>query len=303
MRVLVFGRTGQLARSLHGLLGQNAKAQFVSREQADFSGDPDFARHIGNFSPDFVINAVAYTAVDKAETENDIAFKVNSESPGKLAAASAAAGIPMFHVSTDYVFSGDLDRPYIEDDETNPKSVYGHSKLNGEAAVLSESSSHFIVRTAWVYSHIGQNFVNTMLRLGKERNHLSIVDDQFGNPTASDDLAAALINICAKLYDQKQSSAGGIYHVSGRGEVTSWYGFACEIFNQAKRHGLTVPQSLEPISTSAYQTPAQRPSNSRLDNSKLFEDFQIELPDWKNSIERAVKRISIASRTEQEKSA
>lgn len=274
MTLVVFGTTGQVARGLRGILGPDAV--FLGRDRVDFT-DPDQARGaIAAHSPQAVINAVAYTAVDRAEEEPDLAHQINAATPGAIAQACAAKDIPLVHISTDYVFDGQGDAPRAPDAPTGPLQVYGASKLAGEEAIRAASGPHAILRTSWVFSPWGQNFALTMLRLGATRDALNVVDDQVGGPTPASAIAAACATIARVL--QKTPQKTGTYHFSGQDDV-SWAGFARAIFQGA---GLDV--ALTPIPTSAYPTPATRPLNSRLDCQSLRDAFAIARPDWRDGL-------------------
>ncbi len=274
MRVIVLGRTGQVARELARVLPD---ALFLGREEADFltpgaAADALAARIAGS---DAVINAAAWTAVDKAEAEEPAAHLVNAETPGALARVAAAHGVPFLHVSTDYVFDGSGSAPWHPDDPTGPLSAYGRTKLAGEQAVRDAGGVHVILRTSWVFSAHGANFVKTMLRLGAERPRLTVVADQIGGPTPAAAIAAALATIA------RDPQRGGTFHFAGAPD-TSWAGFAREIMSQA---GL--PAEVADIPTSAYPTPARRPANSRLDCTSLAQVWGIARPDWRAGL-RAV---------------
>ena len=276
MRVLVFGQTGQVATELARQAAPDMVMTCLGRDRADLSDPAACAAVIAASDADVVINAAAYTAVDKAESEEDLATTINGTSPGAMAAACAARGIPFLHVSTDYVFDGSGTGPWQPDDATGPLGAYGRSKLAGEQAVRAAGGAHAIMRTSWVFSAHGANFVKTMLRLGAERDKLTIVADQIGGPTAAADIAAALLTM-ARAFHAGQGTTG-TYHFSGAPDV-SWADFAREIFAQA---GLSC--TVEDIPTSAYPTPASRPGNSRMDCMALTRDFGIERPDWRASL-------------------
>lgn len=229
--------------------------------------------------PDMVINAAAYTAVDRAESEPEAAYAVNRDGPASLADACREADVPLLHISTDYVFDGALSRPYRENDEPNPRSVYGKSKLEGERAVAQRLDRHIILRVAWVFSAHGENFVKSMLRLGAEREELGVVDDQKGAPTWADDIASVLLNIASQCM-RDTDPAWGIYHYTGTPETT-WYGFSRAIFDQAVEIGLLEKAPIvHPIRTEQYPTPAARPGNSALECRKLLNVFGIDQADW-----------------------
>ncbi|MDG1127788.1 MAG: dTDP-4-dehydrorhamnose reductase [Paracoccaceae bacterium] len=276
MRVLVFGQTGQVATELARQAAPDMAMTCMGRDRADLSDPAACAAVIAASDADVVINAAAYTAVDRAESAEDLATTINGTAPGAMAAACKAAGIPFLHVSTDYVFDGSGTRPWQPDDATGPLGAYGRSKLAGEQAVRAAGGAHAITRTSWVFSAHGANFVKTMLRLGAERDKLTIVADQIGGPTAAADIAAALLTM-ARAFHAGQGTTG-TYHFSGAPDV-SWADFAREIFVQA---GLAC--AVEDIPTSAYPTPARRPGNSRMDCTGLTRDFGIKRPDWRASL-------------------
>ena len=288
--ILVIGRSGQVATALSAI---NTSSRFshhcLGRPIVDLS-EPDRLRSaIDTIRPVLVINAAAYTAVDRAESEAELAHQINTEGPANLAALCGQAGLPLIHLSTDYVFDGTSDTPYSPDDPINPQGVYGASKAAGEEAVRDKLQQHIILRTSWVYSEGGHNFVNTMLRLAQQRTTLDIVDDQTGTPTYAADLASALEQIAAKILDCGRSAPWGTYHLTNQGQ-TSWYGFAREIFEIAQTHGHPTP-TLKPISTSDYPTSAKRPAYSVLDTGSLEEAFGVRLPPWQNALHRCLQNI------------
>lgn len=271
--LLVFGRTGQVARELARLAPD---ARFAGRDMADLSRPADCAALIRATAPRAVINAAAWTAVDKAEADAEAAQIVNADAPGAMATACADLGIPFLHVSTDYVFDGSGDAPRAEDAPTGPLNVYGATKLAGEQAVAAAGGHWAILRTSWVFSAHGANFPRTMLRLGAERPRLTVVADQIGGPTPAGAIAAALLSMADQMRDDPARS--GLFHFAGTPDV-SWAGFAREIMAQA---GL--PAVVEDIPTTAYPTPATRPLNSRLDCGRVKRVFGIERPDWRDAL-------------------
>ena len=240
--------------------------------------------------PDVVVNAAAYTAVDKAESEPAAAHAINALGAERLAKACAANSIPIIHISTDYVFDGMKDGPYREDDPTSPINVYGHSKLEGEQRVAKACERHLILRTAWVHSPWGGNFVKTMLRLATTRPNIGVIDDQKGSPTYAPHLADVVLAAAARIANDPAGMRWGIYHAVGGGETT-WFGFAREVFRRAAEQGLPAAE-VAPIATSAYPTPARRPANSRLNCDKLRLLFGLELPDWQAGAQSCVVRLS-----------
>ena len=274
MTLLVFGKTGQVATELQTRAGSFEEDMlFLGRDQADLSDPAACAAAIDAHKPSAVINAAAYTAVDKAEEEEALATRVNGDAPGAMARACAALGIPFLHVSTDYVFAGTGTSAWTETDPIAPQNAYGRSKAAGEAAIVAAGGTWAILRTSWVFSAHGANFVKTMLRLGAEREKLTVVADQIGGPTPARDIAAACLAIAGALREDPGKS--GTYHFSGAPDA-SWADFAREIFTTA---GITC--DVEDIPTSAYPTPATRPLNSRMDCSSLEATFGIKRPDWR----------------------
>jgi dTDP-4-dehydrorhamnose reductase len=292
-KILVVGLTGQVAHELwRGAWPEGTTLDFLDRAQLDLAR-PERARDtVIAARPQIVVNAAAYTAVDAAETDRDVAFVVNRDGPAALADACRELGAALIHYSTDYVFDGTKTGAYIEDDPINPLSVYGASKAAGEAAIRAALERHVIIRTSWVYSPVGRNFVKTMLRLGQERGELGIVDDQIGSPTAAADIAAATIAICA-AFTAGQADGFGTFHFCGGG-VTSWYGFARAIFAGAAERGFRTPHIVKPIATEAYPTPAPRPCNSALDCGKIEQMYGIVAPPWQASLSACLDEIVAA---------
>ncbi|MFX0547303.1 dTDP-4-dehydrorhamnose reductase [Roseovarius sp. S1116L3] len=276
MKILLFGKTGQVAREVQRRAGATDLV-VLGRDAADFTDPAACAAHVMATDADAVINAVAYTAVDGAEEDEETATLVNAHAPGAIARAAAARGLLMVHISTDYVFDGAGQAPFAPDHPTAPLGAYGRSKLAGEEAVRAAGGTHAILRTSWVVSAHGGNFVKTMLRLGAERDKLTIVADQIGGPTPAADIADACLAIAGQLI--AAPSKTGAYHFSGAPDV-SWADFAREIF---ARSGLSC--AVEDIPSSAYPTPARRPMNSRLDNSATLATFGIPRPDWRAGLD------------------
>lgn len=270
---LIFGATGQVARCLAQTVPDGITARFLARADADLTDPEACGAAIMQARPDVVINAAAYTAVDKAEEDEATAQLVNAEAPGAAAKACAALGIPFLHVSTDYVFSGGGTDPWTPQDATGPLGAYGRTKLAGEDAIGAAGGQHAILRTSWVVSAHGGNFVKTMLRLAETRDRLTIVADQIGGPTPAADIAKALWAMATQM--TQDPSKGGTHHFSGAPDV-SWANFAREIFAQAGKEVL-----VEDIPSSAYPTPAARPGNSRMDCSSLEATFGVSRPDWR----------------------
>lgn len=278
--LLVFGHSGQVAQELARLAPE---ARFLARDEADLT-DPDACATIireGDWRA--VVNAAAYTAVDRAESDHITARLVNAEAPAAMAAAASAIGLPFLQVSTDYVFDGSGQAPRTEQDPTDPLGVYGATKLAGEAGVAEAGGQWAVLRTSWVFSAHGSNFVKTMLRLGAERDRLGIVADQIGGPTAAGDIAAALLHMTRAMCNDP--AAGGLYHFAGAPDV-SWADFARDIFARA---GLTC--EVADIATSDYPTPARRPMNSRLDCGRIERDFGIRRPDWRQGLAEVLAEL------------
>ena len=272
MKVLVFGEIGQVGQELQRRAG-DVELEILGLDRANFEDPETCAAFVSNTDADAVINAVAYTAVDKAEEDEPLALMVNATTPGAIARAAAARGLPMVHISTDYVFDGAGTEPFAVDYPTGPLGAYGRTKLAGEQAVRDAGGPHAILRTSWVVSSHGNNFVKTMLRLGADRDKLTIVADQVGGPTCAAAIADACLSVAAQLRDDPSKS--GTYHFSGGPDV-SWADFAREIFTQSGTDCV-----VEDIPTTAYPTPATRPLNSRMDNSATDAAFGISRSDWR----------------------
>lgn len=288
-KILVTGSNGQLGMELRQLAPAHPSYSFIftTREQMPLEDPAAIHALIDNLKPDYLVNCAAYTAVDRAESDRPMAFLVNGEAPGTMAAACARNNAVMIHISTDYVFNGQSDRPYRESDATDPVNLYGASKLEGEKNVLRELPSSIIIRTAWVYSEFGKNFVRTMLRLMNEKEQIGVVSDQYGTPTYAADLASAVISIIQTLGQDSSPVPGhsGIFHFSNEGRI-SWYEFAVAI---AKLSGTSC--RVNPISTKEFPTPAKRPSYSVLDKTKITREFGIVPPHWHDSLEKCIARI------------
>jgi dTDP-4-dehydrorhamnose reductase len=278
-KVLVIGRSGQIAHELSRVVWlAGLAAEFVDREQLDLAKADAVRREVIARRPRLVINAAAFTAVDAAEANRDAAFAVNRDGTAVLADACREIGAAMIHFSTDYVFDGSKSGAYTEDDPVNPLSVYGASKAAGDAALRERLDRHVILRTSWVYSATGHNFVKTMLRLGAERDELRIVDDQHGAPTAAADLARGAVAIAAELVGGR-ADGFGTFNFTGGGETT-WYGFAREIFRGAAERGAKAPRAVQPITTADFPLPAPRPRNSVLDCGKIARTYGLVAEPW-----------------------
>ena len=290
--ILVTGGSGQLASALVACGG--SRVHRVGRPEFDFDRPETISETFRRASPAAVVNAAAWTAVDAAEADPEAAARANRDGPALLAKLCAEAGIPLIHVSTDYVFDGDKGEPYVETDPTSPTGVYGRTKAEGEQATLGACPYTIVLRTSWVYSATGKNFVRTMINAGAKNPTLKVVGDQHGAPTSADDLAAAIIDILALIESGgwKQSYTG-IYHAAGTGETT-WHGLAVAALEAAARHGRTMPEVIA-IRTEDWPTPARRPADSRLDCDKLERVFGVRLPAWRRSLARTVDRLLDAS--------
>jgi dTDP-4-dehydrorhamnose reductase len=279
-KILVIGRIGQVGHELARAAWPASLApHFVEREQVDLAQPGAVKEAVAAIRPRIVINAGAYTAVDAAEGDAATAFAINRDGPAALAESCREVGAALIHFSTDYVYDGAKTGAYRENDPIAPLSVYGVSKAQGDAAIAERLDRHVILRTSWVYSAVGNNFVRTMLRLGAERDELRIVDDQRGAPTAAADLAPAAIHIAAAI-DAGSATEFGTFHFTGGGAPTTWYGFAREIFCGAAERGLRVPRIVHPIATSDYPTPAARPRNSVLDCAKIARAYGLAATPW-----------------------
>lgn len=297
MTILVFGGNGQVGQELLRALKPLGTVQATTRsgvlpdgsacEVADFDQPASLVALLDRLQPGIVVNAAAYTAVDKAEQDVDAAFRANAEAPGVIARWCAQAGVPLVHYSTDYVFDGEGSAPYREDEPTAPLGVYGTSKRDGEVAVRAAGGRHLVFRTAWVYASHGANFLRTMLRVGAERDALRVVADQIGTPTP----AALIADVTAQAL-RHPGQLSGTWHLTASGQ-TSWHGFAEAIFAQALATGvLAKVPAVEAISSAQYPTPAKRPSWSVLDNRRLQQDFGIELPAWQDGLKRVMAEIA-----------
>jgi dTDP-4-dehydrorhamnose reductase len=290
MRILITGGEGQLGTELiaqsraHGI-----EVLAPTLAQMDLTDPAQVDAFWGPFQPQALINAAAYTAVDRAETEPELAFAVNAAAPAYLAGRCRREGIPLIHISTDYVFDGRKGSPYLEEDPLSPLGVYGRSKAEGESAVRGALDRHLIIRTSWLYSAHGANFVKTVMRLAAERDELRIVDDQFGSPTSAEDLAGALLTIASRTGAGKDFP-WGTYHYCGNG-VTSWCGLARRVLETLVAQGRMSSFRLTPITTALYPTPARRPAYSALDCGRIEAAFGINRPPWQTGVEKAVLQL------------
>lgn len=284
MKILLAGKNGQVGRELENTLAHLGEVIALDRQGMDL-GNPDSIRKlIRSLQPDVIVNAAAYTAVDKAESEPDLATAVNGIAPGIMAEEAARLNALLVHYSTDYVFDGTKSAPYTEQDNPNPLNVYGHSKLMGERAICAHASRFLIFRSTWVYDAQGKNFLNTIKRIGAQRPELTIVDDQLGAPTWSREIARATAQAIASYLAQSDpEQINGIYHMTAQGQ-TSWFGFAQSAAKCGLFAGLAHPPALRAISSAEFPTPAKRPMYSVLSNAKLLEQFGIQLPEWDVSL-------------------
>lgn len=290
MKILLLGKNGQVGWELQRSLAPLGQVLALDSKSLDYCGDlsdlQGLAATVQRFAPDVIVNAAAYTAVDKAESEPDQALRVNAEAPAVLAAEALKLNALLVHYSTDYVFAGDGETPWQESDPVGPLSVYGATKLAGERAIQSSGCSHLIFRTSWVYAARGNNFAKTMLRLARERDSLNVIDDQFGTPTGADLLADVTAH--AIRATRQQPHLSGVYHLAPAGETT-WYRYARFVLEQVHAAGVQLqvsPASVGAIATAAYPTPAKRPANSRLNTQKLQSAFSLHLPEWQDGVAR-----------------
>lgn len=290
MRIAVTGSQGQVVRSLsERVRGMEAQIIALGRPLLDLADPSTVLPAMESARPDIIVSAAAYTAVDRAEEEADAAYAINAAGAGAVAQAASALGVPVIHLSTDYVFNGRKDSPYLETDSTDPLGVYGASKLAGENAVQAACADSVILRTAWVYSPFGNNFVKTMLRLAEQRDELGVVADQIGNPTSALDIADGVLAVARNLLDDSAPSLRGVFHMTGAGEA-SWAEFATAIFTASQERGGPAAR-VKAITTAEYPTPAPRPGNSRLDCSKLEQMHGVRLPQWRGSMEMVVTTL------------
>lgn len=293
--LLVTGANGQVGFELRRSLAPLGRVVALDRAGCDLS-DPDAIRRIvRDIRPDVIVNPAAYTAVDRAETESELAHAINGAAPGVLAEEALALGSLLVHYSTDYVFDGSKDGIYTEGDAVNPQSVYGKSKLAGEQAIAATGAHAIVLRTCWVAGAHGGNFAKTMLRLGRERDAMRVIADQFGAPTTAALIADVTAQIVARhwLHGDRTAALAGIYHLAAAGETT-WHGYATEVLRYAAAKGVALkvdPSAIEAIPATAYPLPAPRPANSRLDTGKLQDAFDIHLPDWQQGVHHLLDQI------------
>lgn len=298
MKILLFGKNGQVGWELQRSLAPLGELVALDRHSQEFCGDltnlDGIRETVRQVRPEVIVNAAAYTAVDKAEIDAGTAHTVNAEAPGVLAEAADAAGAWLVHYSTDYVFDGSGSKPWEEADPTGPLSVYGRTKFEGEQRIAALCARHLILRTSWVYAARGGNFAKTMLRLAAERDRLTVVSDQFGAPTGADLLADVTAHMLRSALTGSAAGFAGIYHAAAAGE-TSWHGYAQYVVDCAAKSGRALrasPDTVDPVATSAFPTPAQRPHNSRLNTAKLRGAFGLQLPAWQQGVARMLAEIT-----------
>jgi dTDP-4-dehydrorhamnose reductase len=290
MKILLTGKNGQVGFALHKKLVSLGEVIATDRNELDLENSDAIRAFIEKIKPDIIINAAAYTDVDKAETEIELAHQVNAEAPGVLTEKASQLNIPIIHFSTDYVFDGLKNEPYVETDQANPQSVYGKTKWEGEEAVRNHKK-HIILRTSWVFSSRGQNFLKTILKLIQEKSSLSIINNQKGTPTSADAIADVTYNIIKTILNKPSFENFGTYHVALESE-TNWYQYACFITDEAMRLGFKTSMTshdITAISIDAYSTIAKRPMNSRLDTTKIKKVFMLEFPNWQEEVAAILK--------------
>lgn len=294
MRIVVTGKSGQVVTALleRGVASEH-EVIALGRPELDLADLGSLACVLEAARPDVVVSAAAYTAVDKAESDGDLVYAVNSAGAGAVARAANDLGVPLIHISTDYVFDGTLERPYLETDPVGPTGVYGSSKLAGEQAVMAEHANAAVLRVAWVYSPFGGNFVKTMLRLAGERKEISVVADQFGNPTSALDIADGILLVANNLVHKAEPGLRGVFHMAAQGEA-SWADFAQAIFIASGARG-GPSANVKPITTADYPTPGRRPANSRLDCGLIERIHGVALPEWRASLETVITRLQTAN--------
>jgi dTDP-4-dehydrorhamnose reductase len=289
MNVLILGSNGQLGIELQNTFSGHRHVTALGRDRCDLSQFDQLRQAIAEAAPDIILNAAAYTAVDRAESESELAMRVNGEAPGVLAEEAKKNGALLVHYSTDYVFNGTKHTPWVEEDPTGPLNVYGATKLAGEHNIAAAGGRYLIFRTSWVVSPHGNNFVKTMLRLGRERDHLKIVNDQTGAPTSAVAIARATRQVLEKPWE---NSLSGIYHMTCAGQTT-WCGFAQAIFEHAKIEESKKWPVVTGIPSTEYPTPAKRPENSVLSNAKLHSRFNVQLSDWESALEETLRGLGV----------
>jgi dTDP-4-dehydrorhamnose reductase len=295
MKILLLGKNGQVGWELQRALAPLGALTVCGRNEADLEDLDSLRETVRRVQPDVIVNAAAYTAVDKAETEPDKARRINAEAVGLLAEEARKLDAWLVHYSTDYVFDGSASSPYTEDQPTNPLSVYGKTKLEGEELIRKSQAKHLIFRTSWVYAARGGNFAKTMLRLAKDRQELKVIADQHGAPTSAELIADVTALVLYRLQSVQDAAAfPGTYHLTASGH-TSWHGYAQYVLELAQANGAILkasPSAVSPIPTEAYPLPAARPKNSRLNTTKLANTFQLQLPDWRHHVQRLMDELA-----------
>lgn len=295
MKILLFGKNGQVGWELQRALAPLGELVVLGSDSsefaADFSDPESLATTVRAVAPQWIVNAAAYTAVDRAESESDLARAINADAPGVLAREAASIGAHLVHYSTDYVFDGSGSTPWVEDAPTGPLGIYGATKLEGEEAIRRSGCLHLILRTSWVYAARGGNFAKTMLKLAQERDALKVIDDQIGAPTGADLLADVTAHAVRQA--TRQPEVCGTYHLAAAGH-TSWHAYAVHVIEQARAQGRPIRvarEAIEAVPTSAFPTPARRPGNSRLDTRKLQQAFDLHLPSWQTGVDRMLAEV------------
>lgn len=291
MKILLLGSSGQVGWELQRSLSVLGELFAPGRDEADLAHAESLTRVVRTLQPDVIVNAAAHTAVDKAESEPELAHAINAIAPEVLAREAHRLDAWLLHYSTDYVFDGSGSRPWREDDTPAPLSVYGHSKLAGERHVATHLPRHLILRTSWVYAARGQNFAKTMLRLAAERERLTVIDDQFGAPTGAELLADVSAHLLRAVLADGDARRAGLYHLAAAGETT-WNGYARFVLGEAQRLGVPLkagPEQVDPVPSSAFATAARRPHNSRLDTARLSSTFGLQLPPWQQGVRRMLE--------------
>lgn len=289
------GKNGQVGHELQRSLAPLGEVVAVDVEDCDLTDTAAIVSLVEKLKPGLIVNPAAYTAVDKAETEPEIAFAINATAPKVLAEKAHLLDIPIIHYSTDYIFDGTKDSAYVEDDPANPQSIYGMTKWQGEQSVRAMCPRHVILRTSWVFGAHGGNFLKTMLKLAQERNELKVIADQFGAPTSARLLADSTFEIAAQLLAGGSGRKSGTYHLVAVGETT-WHGYASKLVELANEFGVNTKiqaKDIQPIPTEAYPLPAPRPKNSRLNTEKIKAAFGIDIPDWSVEVEQVLKQIAV----------
>ncbi len=297
MKILLLGKNGQVGRALQqSLLGVGGELVALAREELDLANTVVLRRALNFYAPEVIVNAAAYTAVDKAETEETLAYQINAKAVAELSTYASETGALLVQYSTDYVFDGEKASPYLETDLTRPLNAYGRTKRAGEEAIFKSGCNSLVLRTSWVYSAYGHNFVKTILQLAKERDTLKVVADQIGAPTSANriaDLTAFILKNYAKGHNF------GLYHLAAAGK-TSWYGFACQVVKRALANGIALklsPENIHAVPTEGYPLPAKRPKNACLNTTAFIQKFGYDFPDWRSDVDAVVDELTCARLT------